>query len=191
MTKIQNRDHDGGAADSFFKCNQSEPIHSTQNRSPLRPKRAIETYWHCLRATEPEFCNRAVPMSAPLWSYLTSKYATFELRSPLDTNGLPKFRRHRIREGRFGEAPPSNHTFFAEVGCSGRKRTFPLPGSAKNADFSTFSELFAPRLLPERRRSIKSAQNSYFFCVRSIRHTTTRIPGRSRSIPSIWDSGFV
>ena len=66
-----------------------------------------------------------------------------------------------------------------------------LPGSAKNADFSIFSELFAPRLLLERHTSIKSAQNSHFCRVRLIRHTTTRNAGRSRSIPSIWDSGFM
>ena len=120
-----------------------------------------------------------------------SKFSKKSKVTPPNTNNHPKFRRHRIREGRFGEAPPSNHTFFAEVGCSGRKRTFPLPGSAKNSDVSTFSELFAPRLLPERHRSIKSAQNSYFLLVRSNRHTTTRNAGRSRSIPSIWDSGFV
>ena len=120
-----------------------------------------------------------------------SKFSKKSKVIPPNTNNHPKFRLHRIREGRFGEAPPSNHTFFAEVGCSGRKRTFPLPGSAKNSDVSTFSELFAPRLLPERHRSIKSAQNSYFLLVRSNRHTTTRNAGRSRSIPSIWDSGFV
>ena len=78
-------------------------------------------------------------------------------------------------------------------GRSGRKHAFSRPGTAKNSTVSISFDIYAPRLLLNRHRSVKTMQNSHFGPDRSIRHPTTRNADRVPIHPinlTIWDSGF-
>ena len=90
--------------------------------------------------------------------------------------------RHRIREGRFGGVAPSLYPFSIGFGFSERKYRFSAPTKMKKSTFSIFFKLFAPRPQWIRHKSAKTTQNTHLTFVRSLWHTTTRIP---RAIPWI------
>ena len=128
-------------------------------RGPLRPTGTVCGPGSLIFATE------LYRLARP--SYLTSKYPTFELRGPAHTNGLPKFRRHRIREGRFAGVSSSLCGFFIGLGCSEQKYAFSALGDIELLSFSMRCELFAPRLPRNLHIRAESMQNLYFWTVPS------------------------
>ena len=141
----ENRDHDGGAPDTFSTRKQSELNRSKtlqidaqlRPRGPLRPSGTIYGP-ECLHLAT-ELYRLARP------SYFTSKYPTFDLHGPPHTNESQKVRRHRIREGRFGGFPASRGPFSSIFDVPSQKTHFQHSEPLKNRTFSIFFESLAPQ----------------------------------------------